>query len=70
MPAFARLGFLDQISYSEFDLANTYPMFSKGVGEDFIKEFDAAIKEVKDSGKASEFSLQFFDYDLFNYDYQ
>lgn len=62
--------FLDQISYSEFDLANTYPMFSKEVGEDFIQEFDAALKEVKESGKASELSLQFFNYDLFNYDYQ
>lgn len=62
--------YLEQISYSEFDLANTYPMFSKNVGEEFVKEFDAALKEVKDSGKASQLSNQFFEYDLFNYEYK
>lgn len=62
--------YLEEISYSEFDLANTYPMFSKTVGEEFIQDFDTALKEVKDSGKASELSLQFFDYDLFNYEYK
>lgn len=62
--------YLDQVAYSEFDTADTFPMFSKKVGEDFIKEFDAALKKVKDSGKASEISEEFFNYDIFNYDFQ
>lgn len=61
--------FLDDISYSEFTLAETYPMFSKNVGEDFIAAFNEALAEVKESGRASEISLEFFGYDLFNYDY-
>ncbi len=61
---------IDQISYSEFTLAKTYPMFSKSVGEDFLREFNAALTEVVNSGKASEISQEYFGYDLWNYDFQ
>lgn len=62
--------YLDKISYSEFSLAKTYPMFSKSVGEDFLKEFNDALTQVVESGKASEYSQQFYGYDIFNYDFQ
>ena len=62
--------FLDQISYSEFTLAKTYPMFSKRLGEDFLKEYNDALVQVVNSGKASEISQKFFNYDIFNYDFQ
>ncbi len=62
-------GLLNDISYSEFTLANTYPMFSKSVGEDFLNEFNTALKTVVDNGKASEISQKFFGYDLWNYDF-
>jgi ABC-type amino acid transport substrate-binding protein len=61
---------LDKVSYSEFTTVNTYPMFSKSVGEDFVKEFSDALKEVKDSGKASEISNTYFGYDIWNYDFE
>lgn len=60
---------LDSISYSEFTTVNTYPMFSKDVGEDFVKEFSDALKKVKDSGKASEISQNYFEYDIWNYNF-
>ncbi len=62
--------YLDKISYSEFTLAETYPMFSKNLGEDFLKAYNDALVEVVKSGKASEISNQFFDYDIFNYQYE
>lgn len=61
---------LESISYSEFTTVNTYPMFSKNVGEDFVKAFTKALKKVKDSGKASEFSQNYFDYDIWNYNFK
>lgn len=61
---------LDDISYSEFTTVNTYPMFSKNVGEDFVKAFSQALKNVKDSGKPSEISQSYFDYDIWNYDFK
>lgn len=61
--------FLTEISYSEFTLANTYPMFSKNVGEDFVNKLSDTLKQVKDSGKASEISEQFFGYDIWNYEF-
>lgn len=61
---------LKSISYSEFTTVNTYPMFSKNVGEDFIKEFSKALKKVKDSGKASEISQSYFNYDIWNYNFK
>ena len=66
----ANHSYLDQVSYTEFDTANTYPMFSKNVGEDFLKEFTEALKSVKDSGEASKISEKYFGYDIFNYDFQ
>lgn len=60
---------LDSISYSEFTTVNTYPMFSKNVGEDFVKVFSEALKKVKDSGKASELSQNYFEYDIWNYNF-
>lgn len=60
---------LDSISYSEFTTVNTYPMFSKNVGEDFVKVFSEALKKVKDSGKASELSQTYFEYDIWNYNF-
>lgn len=60
---------LDSISYSEFTTVNTYPMFSKNVGEDFVKEFSEALKKVKEGGKPSEISKNYFDYDIWNYDF-
>ena len=62
--------YLDKISYSEFTLAETYPMFSKNLGEDFLKAYNDALVEVVKSGKASEISNQFFNYDIFNYQYE
>ncbi|MFV0414331.1 MAG: transporter substrate-binding domain-containing protein [Oscillospiraceae bacterium] len=62
--------FFDQVSYSEFDLALTYPLFNQSVGEDFVKEFSDALKSVKDSGKASELSIEFLGYDIFNYEFK
>lgn len=66
----ANHSYLDQVSYAEFDTANTYPMFSKNVGEDFLKEFNDALKSVKDSGDASKVSEKYFGYDIFNYEFQ
>jgi len=62
--------YLDKISYSEFTLAKTYPMFSKSLGEDFLKAYNDALVQVVESGKASELSQQFYGYDIFNYDFQ
>ena len=62
--------YLDQIAYSEFTLAKTYPMFSKSVGEDFLKAYNDALVKVIDSGRASEVSNEFFGYDIFNYKYE
>ncbi|MCR5671411.1 MAG: transporter substrate-binding domain-containing protein [Butyrivibrio sp.] len=62
--------YLDKISYSEFTLAKTYPMFSRNLGEDFLKAYNDALVEVVKSGKASELSNQFLDYDIFNYKYE
>lgn len=66
----ANHSYLDQVSYAEFDTANTYPMFSKSVGEDFLKEFNDALKAVKDSGEASKVSEKYFGYDIFHYEFQ
>lgn len=60
---------LDSVSYSEFTTVNTYPMFSKNVGEDFVKAFSEALKKVKDSGKPSEISQNYFSYDIWNYSF-
>ena len=62
--------FLDQVAYHEFTLANTYPMFAKSVGEDFLAEYTAALKELKDDGTASQLSQEFFGYDIWNYEFQ
>jgi L-cystine transport system substrate-binding protein len=60
-------GFSDRVSYNEFELALTYPLFDKRVGEDFVLKFSEALKSVKDSGRASEISEEFLGYDIFNY---
>lgn len=61
--------YIDKISYSEFSLANTYPMFSKSVGEEFLALYNDALVQVIESGKASEISLKFYGYDIFNYEF-
>lgn len=62
--------YLDKISYSEFTLANTYPMFAKRVGEDFLKAYNDALVQVVNSGEASKVSNDFFGYDIFNYEFK
>ena len=62
--------YIDKISYAEFTLAETYPMFSKNLGEEFVKAYNDALVEVVKNGKASEISNEFFGYDIFNYQYQ
>lgn len=61
--------YVDKISYSEFSLAKTYPMFSKSVGEEFLALYNDALVQVIESGKASEISLEFYGYDIFNYEF-
>ena len=62
--------FLDQVTYHEFTLALTYPMFSKTVGEDFLAQYTAALRELKEDGTASALSQEFYGYDIWNYEYQ
>lgn len=62
--------YLSKISSSEFTLAKTYAMFSKNVGEDFVKAYNDALVKVVESGKASEISKEFFKYDIFNYEFK
>lgn len=62
--------YLSKISYSEFTLAKTYPMFSKSVGEEFLKAYNDALVKVIESGKASEISKEFYKYDIFNYEFK
>ncbi len=62
--------FYDQVSASEFTLAYSYPMFSKDLDPAFVQAFSDATAAVKASGRASEISMQYMGYDIWNYDFE
>lgn len=62
--------FADETVGHEFTLAYTYPVFAKSVGDEFLSAYTQALKELKEDGTASELSLEFFGYDVWNYDFQ
>ncbi|MBE5825756.1 MAG: transporter substrate-binding domain-containing protein [Butyrivibrio sp.] len=57
---------LGEISYTAFDVAKTYPVFSRSVDYEIVKKISDAIGEVKKSGKASELAQEFYGYDIFD----
>lgn len=62
----AQHAYIDQISGNVFDAAKTYPLFSKEL-EGIEPAFSEALKKVKDSGKASEISTEFYGVDVLSY---
>ncbi|HLR64345.1 MAG TPA: transporter substrate-binding domain-containing protein [Pseudogracilibacillus sp.] len=54
----------DDLVYKEFDVIETWPLFNREE-EDLVKDFDQALKEVKEEGIVNDLSVQFYGKDLF-----
>lgn len=54
----------DDVVYNEFGVIKTWPLFNNKQ-QKLAEEYDKAIKELRDEGKLSELSEQFYGRDLF-----
>ncbi|RKJ43639.1 amino acid ABC transporter substrate-binding protein, partial [Butyricicoccus sp. 1XD8-22] len=54
----------DEVVYNEFAVIKTWPLFNKNEVE-FAKAYDEAIKQLKETDKLRELSIEFYGKDLF-----
>lgn len=61
--------YIDELSWAPTIAANTYCLFNKSnVSDEFIEAYSAALRQLKEDGTASEISIQFYGYDIYNFD--
>lgn len=61
--------YVDELSWIPVQNVGVYNLFDKdAVSQDFLDAYDSALKQLKDSGKASEIATEFFGFDVFDND--
>lgn len=61
--------YVDELTWIPVQNVGVYTLFNKEeIPEGFLGEYDAALKELKESGVASRISTEFFGYDVFDSD--
>ncbi|MBQ9567094.1 MAG: transporter substrate-binding domain-containing protein [Lachnospiraceae bacterium] len=61
--------YVDDLTWIPIQNVGVYNLFDKdAVSQEFLDKYDAALKQLKDDGKASEISKEFFGYDVFDND--
>ncbi len=61
--------YYDDLTWIPIQIVGVYNLFDKeAVDQEFLDAYDAALKQLKEDGTASEISIQFFGYDVFDSD--
>lgn len=61
--------YLDQVTWVATQNVGAYTLFRKGVDKVFLEKYVEALKQVKESGLASEYSRKFYGYDAYSGEY-
>ena len=61
--------YLDQVTWVATQNVGAYTLFRKGVDKVFLEKYVEALKQVKESGLASEYSRKFSGYDAYSGEY-
>lgn len=61
--------YLDQVTWVATQNVGAYTLFRKGVDKVFLEKYVEALKQVKASGLASEYSRKFYGYDAYSGEY-